>query len=68
MRKRHKKLLLFVARFNDVNVQLKTCRSQMDASRQDFVDYKEKASRILMVGIHIYNYIYYDLLGDFIQL
>ena len=36
-------------RVSDLNVQLKTAKSQADSARQNLIDYKEKAVRILLV-------------------
>ena len=43
--------LLFLGRFSDLNIQLKTAKSQADSARQDLIDYKDKAARILLVWI-----------------
>jgi len=45
------KHVCFTARTAELNGQLKTVRSQAESAKQELVDYRDKATRILQVGL-----------------
>jgi len=42
-------VLSFIAHHKEIAAQLKTTRTQAETAKQELVDYKEKAARILQV-------------------